>query len=199
MLEEIGKMSEQGFIFGILSLYILIILIYIILLKIDKKEKFYGKLIHEAKIKEKEPVIEKPTIGKLEEFLEIDKYLFIKLESLYDNFLFTRIVPMLNEFSSITVDNRKKLREEFIEKFDFLTTPEERIIFQKKYPEFETFKFIMVEYFNIKTTKLELYTINKFDIRNGEFRDELILKSLFDRVSNSEIKELSTILDTINK
>jgi hypothetical protein len=197
MLEEIVKIGELGFIFSIFALYGLIFIVYWVLWKIHKNEQLIKKL--NPSEKEKPEAQKEKVIDKLNEFIEIDKYLFQKLDGLYNNFLFTRIVPILNEFSSITVDNRKKLREEFIEKFDFSITAEERIIFQKRYPEFEKFKYIIIEYFNIKTTKLELFTINKFDIRNNEFQDELILKSIFDRISSGDIKEMSTILDTINK
>lgn len=206
MLSMVNSLGELGFI--LLFMIILNIILAIIfyknkeskvkkfedLLKVNKaKEIECEKLIEQVKKLETDKI---PT--KINNLKEIDEYLYKRLNTAYDNFLMISILPVLNEFSGITVDTRKKLRESFIEKFEFLLTPEEKLLFEERFPNFEIFKFIIVEFFNIKTTKVELLIINKYEIREDEFRDLKLINSVFEGLSKSEAKEISKILDNIN-
>ena len=206
MLDIVNSLGELGFI--LLFMIILNIILAIIfynnieskvkkfedLLKVNKaKEIECEKLIEQVKKLETDKI---PT--KINNLKEIDEYLYKRLNTTYDNFLMINILPVLNEFSGITVDTRKKLRESFIEKFEFLLTPEEKLLFEERFPNFEIFKFIIVEFFNIKTTKVELLIINKYEIREDEFRDLKLINSVFEGLSKSEAKEISKILDNIN-
>lgn len=206
MLSMVNSLGELGFI--LLFMIILNIILAIIfyknkeskvkkiedLLEVNKaKEIKCEKLIEQVKKLETDKMS-----TKINNLKEIDEYLYKRLNTAYDNFLMISILPVLNEFSGITVDTRKKLRESFIEKFEFLLTPEEKLLFEERFPDFEIFKFIIVEFFNIKTTKVELLVINKYEIREDEFRDLKLINSVFEGLSKSEAKEISKILDNIN-
>ena len=206
MLDVVNSLGELGFI--LLFMIILNIILAIIfyknkeskvkkiedLLEVNKaKEIKCEKLIEQVKKLETDKMS-----TKINNLKEIDEYLYKRLNTAYDNFLMISILPVLNEFSGITVDTRKKLRESFIEKFEFLLTPEEKLLFEERFPNFEIFKFIIVEFFNIKTTKVELLVINKYEIREDEFRDLKLINSVFEGLSKSEAKEISKILDNIN-
>lgn len=134
----------------------------------------------------------------LKDFEELDDYLNKKLEELFRNFTFTHILPILKKFSSISEANRKKLRNEFIERFDFITTNYEKKYYQDRYQNFEIFKFKIMDFFNIKITKLELLCINKLSMDKNEFKDEELYKSLFDGISKADMDNIQEILSSIN-
>lgn len=206
MLSMVNSLGEMQFILLFMTILNIILAIIFYKNKESKVKKFEDLLkankanaIKCEKLTEQVKILETDKIPtKINNLKEIDEYLYKRLNTAYDNFLMISILPVLNEFSGITVDTRKKLRESFIEKFEFLLTPEEKLLFEERFPNFEIFKFIIVEFFNIKTTKVELLIINKYEIREDEFRDLKLINSVFEGLSKSEAKEISKILDNIN-
>lgn len=169
--------------FGILSIFGIFYLLY----------KTYKNYLVNKKIN----LIDEKKLS-LKDFEELDNYLNKKLEELFRNFTFTHILPILKKFSSISEANRKKLRNEFIERFDFITTNYEKKYYQDRYQNFEIFKFKIMDFFNIKITKLELLCINKLSMGKNEFKDEELYKSLFDGISKADMDNIQEILSSIN-
>lgn len=169
--------------FGILSIFGIFYLLY----------KTYKNYLVNKKIN----LIDEKKLS-LKDFEELDDYLNKKLEELFRNFTFTHILPILKKFSSISEANRKKLRNEFIERFDFITTNYEKKYYQDRYQNFEIFKFKIMDFFNIKITKLELLCINKLSMDKNEFKDEELYKSLFDGISKADMDNIQEILSSIN-
>ena len=169
--------------FGILSIFGIFYLLY----------KTYKNYLINKKIN----LIDEKKLS-LKDFEELDDYLNKKLEELFRNFTFTHILPILKKFSSISEANRKKLRNEFIERFDFITTNYEKKYYQDRYQNFEIFKFKIMDFFNIKITKLELLCINKLSMDKNEFKDEELYKSLFDGISKADMDNIQEILSSIN-
>lgn len=169
--------------FGILSIFGIFYLLY----------KTYKNYLVNKKIN----LIDEKKLS-LKDFEELDNYLNKKLEELFRNFTFTHILPILKKFSSISEANRKKLRNEFIERFDFITTNYEKKYYQDRYQNFEIFKFKIMDFFNIKITKLELLCINKLSMDKNEFKDEELYKSLFDGISKADMDNIQEILSSIN-
>lgn len=178
---EIDKL--EIYLIGILGIFGIFYLLY----------KTYKNYLINKKINLKE---EKKL--SLKDFEELDDYLNKKLEELFRNFTFTHILPILKKFSSISEANRKKLRNEFIERFDFITTNYEKKYYQDRYQNFEIFKFKIMDFFNIKITKLELLCINKLSMDKNEFKDEELYKSLFDGISKADMDNIQEILSSIN-
>lgn len=141
------------------------------------------------------PLVPKQTISdKLKEFQDIDAYLITKLETIYASFIYKKLLYTLKMYTSLAEATKKELRKEFIEYVDFNTTQAEKDIFKSRYT-FQQFKFICINFFNIKTTKLELFVIQKVEIPETEFKDYKLIESLFNDLTS---KEMNDILASLN-
>lgn len=148
-----------------------------------------------SKLKDHKPKLPQTTIDKLKEFEEVDKFLLSKLETLYNSFIYKKLLYTLKMYSSLAEATKKEFRNEFIEYVDFNTTTAEREIYKNRW-SFQQFKFIIVNYFNIKTTKLELMVIQKIDISKVEFKDQKLIESLFNDLTSKDINEIfNSIID----
>ena len=142
-----------------------------------------------------EPKKELNVCEKLKEYDAIEEYLNRRLEKIYNQFIFKTMLFTLKKFTSLAESTKNELRIEFIKYVEFQLNEEEKNIFKTRYT-FEQFKFIITNYFNIKTTKLELLVIQKIDMEEKEFTDQKLITSLFNDVSNRDISE---ILNTLNE
>lgn len=195
LFDIIRKLSEAEFIFLIVICGVAFYKAFELYLKFKETELV---------LKEKESQKEKPSepikleVAILDEFQKIDKYLYNNLERAYKSFAFRKLIPILKEYSSIAEGNRMKYRKEFLDFFDFITTEEEKELYKYRFPRFDQFKFILIDFFNNKTTKLELLVINKLEINKEEFQDWELYKSLFNNLSDNEIKNISDIIQNFS-
>lgn len=127
---------------------------------------------------------------KLENLSEVDKYLEVKLEKLFQMFIYKNILYTLRQYATtLSEDSKVKLRMEFVDYVEFNTTEEEKDIFKKRYP-FTLFKFNIVTFFNIKLTKLELFICHKMAIDEKEFKDYKLFESLYDQLSRKDLDNI---------
>lgn len=143
---------------------------------------------------------EKDIPKKLESNKQVDEYLNKKLEILFSSFIYKNILHKLKQFSTTIAEPEKiTYRKEFIEFLEFNLTEDEKLIFEKRYKSFKLFKFICIDFFNIKLTKLELLICHKVDMKEEEFSDFKLFMSLYDTISSKDIKSINQILETINQ
>lgn len=127
---------------------------------------------------------------KLENLLEVDKYLENKLEKLFQIFIYKNILYTLRQYATtLSEDTKVKLRTEFIDYVEFNITPDEKEILRLRYP-FALFKFTIVTFFNIKLTKLELFVCHKIAIDEKEFKDYKLIESLYDQLSKKDLDSI---------
>lgn len=127
---------------------------------------------------------------KLENLSEVDKYLEVKLDKLFQMFIYKNILYTLRQYATtLSEDTKVKLRNEFIEYVEFNTTQAEKEIFKGRYT-FPLFKFKIVTFFNIKLTKLELFVCHKMAIDEKEFDDYKLFESLYDQLSKKDLDSI---------
>ena len=130
---------------------------------------------------------------------QVDEYLTKKLEKLFNSFIFKKVLYTLREFSStISEEERNRLRIQFLEYLEFTLNEDEKTMFMKRFNTFEQFKFTVVDYFNIKLTKLELTVCHKLDIKEEEFEDHKLIHSLYDTFTAKEMKNITNIIQEFN-
>ena len=128
---------------------------------------------------------------RLENLSEVDKYLDEKLEKLFQMFIYKNILYTLRQYATtLSEDTKNKARQEFIEYVEFNSTPEEKKIFEQRYGSFSLFKFILITFFNIKLTKLELFICHKMSIDEKEFKDYKLFESIYDQLSRKDIENI---------
>ncbi len=127
---------------------------------------------------------------KLENLSEVDKYLEVKLDKLFQMFIYKNILYTLRQYATtLSEDTKVKLRNEFIDYVEFNTTQAEKEIFKGRYT-FPLFKFKIVTFFNIKLTKLELFVCHKMAIDEKEFIDYKLFESLYDQLSKKDLDSI---------
>lgn len=127
---------------------------------------------------------------KLENLSEVDKYLEVKLDKLFQMFIYKNILYTLRQYATtLSEDTKVKLRNDFIDYVEFNTTQAEKEIFKARY-NFPLFKFKIVTFFNIKLTKLELFVCHKMAIDEKEFVDYKLFESLYDQLSKKDLDSI---------
>lgn len=127
---------------------------------------------------------------KLENLSEVDKYLEVKLDKLFQMFIYKNILYTLRQYATtLSEDTKVKLRNDFIDYVEFNTTQAEKEIFKGRYT-FPLFKFRIVTFFNIKLTKLELFVCHKMTIDEKEFDDYKLFESLYDQLSKKDLDSI---------
>ena len=167
----------------------------------------YNAIIFQLKkdIKQKNDLLKKLefdlNIPKVLETNEkIDIYLLKRLEQLFSSFIFKDILHTLKKYSTtLSEESKVKYREDFLKFLEFNLTEVEKDIFKSRYTSFELFKFICIDYFNIKLTKLELFICHKVEMKDEEFIDQKLFSSLYDSLSTKDIKSINQIIETINQ
>lgn len=134
---------------------------------------------------------------KVKESEEIEAFLYKRLDSIFNSFIFTKEVLLtFKKYGSIAEATKKELRNSFINYVEFQLTESEKELFKSRY-KFTQFKFLIVDYFNIKSTKLELLIIQKIEMKEDEFRDFKLIESLFSGLSNKDVQDiLSSFTDS---
>lgn len=127
---------------------------------------------------------------KLENLSEVDKYLEVKLDKLFQMFIYKNILYTLRQYATtLSEDTKVKLRNDFVDYVEFNTTQAEKEIFKTRY-NFPLFKFKIVTFFNIKLTKLELFVCHKMAIDEKEFVDYKLFESLYDQLSKKDLDSI---------
>lgn len=148
----------------------------------------------ERKNKQNNPVkVEQPIIEQIKEFEEIERYLYKRLEDMYQSFIYKDVLLTLKKYSSLSEATKATYRIEFLKFTEFQFTEAEKSFFKKRYA-FEIFKFLILDFFNIKTTKLELFVTHKLEIGEKEFKDHKLFESLFNEISKKELSEIMEAL-----
>lgn len=189
----------------VLSLSVIGIVIY---KAIEIKYKIYPNQLQEAIKKsniwneinelKQESKPELLNINKLEEMEKVDTYLLKILNREFDSYLFKKPLLVLKEFGSISEANKNTMRTAFLEQIEFILTAEEKILFENRYRNFEIFKFKIIDFFNNKLTKLELFVVHQFEIDEKEFQDNKIIKSMFDEISKKDMNSIAQLLESMN-
>lgn len=159
---------------------------YLALERIKDLKKLYQ--LEKAKSQESKPVSLKDTLHDL---TETEKYLETKLDNLFQSFIYKNILYTLKQYSTtLSEETKRKLRVEFIEYVEFHTTEKEKEIFRSRFENFSRFKFIVLNFFNIKLTKLELFICHKMIIDEKEFKDYKLFESIFNQLSRKDIDNI---------
>lgn len=153
---------------------------------------------NELKELKQESKPELSNINKLEEMEKVDTYLLKILNREFDSYLFKKPLLVLKEFGSISEANKNTMRTAFLEQIEFILTAEEKILFKNRYRNFEIFKFKIIDFFNNKLTKLELFVVHQFEIDEKEFQDNKIIKSMFDEISKKDMNSIAQLLESMN-
>lgn len=168
--------------------------------------KYFKLKTHLNKIKDgnlvektnKELVL-KQNLEMVEYNIKIDQYLKDKLDNLFNSFIFKGVLYTLRQYSNAISENEKtKLRTQFLEYLEFNLTETEKTIFMSRFVNFELFKYLVIDFFNIKLNKLELVVCHKLEIDDKEFNDIKLITSLYNNLTQKEIKNLVEVLHEIN-
>ena len=147
---------------------------------------------HKVEVNKLKNELAKPdfNLKRIKEFEEIESFLYKRLETIFNSFIFTKEVLLtFKKYGSMAEATKKEMRANFIDYVEFQLTINEKELFKSRY-QFQTFKFLITDYFNIKSTKLELLIVQKTEMKEDEFKDQKLIENLFNGMSNKEINDI---------
>lgn len=126
----------------------------------------------------------------IEKNSKLDEYIDKRLVKVFDRLIQRKYLIIYKNFNNLSDENIFKAKEDFINSVEIEFSAEEKILLQKRFETFASFKYYMVDFFNDRITKFQFVMSFSTDTQNT-FKDLSIYKS----VMNSESTDILKIME----
>lgn len=118
------------------------------------------------------------------------------LNRTFDELILNMIIFKLKKHGSLSTDTYSEIKKKYLDLVELSLSADEKELLKEIFDNFDAFKFYIIDHFSTKIAKLELLTVYGNDINDKEFRDHVLISSIFNDMSKKDYTEL---LNSLNK
>lgn len=120
----------------------------------------------------------------------LDEFIDKRMIKVFDRLIQRKYLLFYKTFNNLSDENILKAKEDFINLMEVEFNTQEKLTLQKRFDNFNSFKYYMVDFFNDRMTKFQF--VMSFNTDSGDiFKDINIYKS----VMNSESSDIIKIME----